>query len=75
MRGETVSFGGQMTLLPVHVRKSVRIEPYVSSAIAHPDAWFVHNDSPQWRTLTAKDFATMRRKAVIDGRRILERGA
>ena len=35
---------------------------------------FVHNDSPQWRTLTAKDFATMRRKVVIDGRRILVRG-
>jgi len=33
----------------------------------------VHNDWPQWRDLTAADFAGMRRKVVVDGRRILRR--
>ncbi len=31
----------------------------------------VHNDWPQWRKLTAAEFAGMRRKVVVDGRRIL----
>jgi hypothetical protein len=37
--------------------------------------WFVHNEGPQWRDLTAEDFAPIRRNAVVDGRRILERAA
>jgi len=57
----------------VQVRRSVRIEPYVSSALAHADVWFVHNDWPQWRELTAADLAGMRRKVVVDGRRVLRR--
>jgi len=44
-------------------------------ALAHADVWFVHNDWAQWRELTAADFAGMRRKVVVDGRRILERAA
>ena len=47
----------------------------LKSALAHADVCIVHNDWPQWGNLTAKDFAPMRRKVVIDGRRILERAA
>ncbi|MEK6988070.1 MAG: hypothetical protein AABX97_08270 [Candidatus Thermoplasmatota archaeon] len=32
----------------------------------------MHNDWPQWGNLTAKDFAPMRRKVVIDGRSMLD---
>ena len=32
----------------------------------------VHNDGPQWRELTG-EFEGMRRKVVVDGRRILDR--
>ena len=53
----------------------VETAPRVKSALAHADVCIVHNDWPQWGNLTAKDFAPMRRKVVIDGRRILERGA
>ena len=35
----------------------------------------VHNDGPQWRELTAADFSVMRRKVVVDGRRILRQSA
>jgi len=35
----------------------------------------VRNDWPQWRELTAANYSGMRRKVVVDGRRILERGA
>ena len=45
----------------------------VRSALAHADVCIVHNDWPQWRDLTASDFAGMRRKVVVDGRRILRR--
>lgn len=44
-----------------------------ASAFALSDVWFVHNDSPQWRGLATADFSGMRRKVVIDGRRILDR--
>ena len=37
--------------------------------------WFVQNDRPQGRTLTAKDFAGMLQRRVVDGRRILRREA
>ncbi len=45
----------------------------IRSAVLHADACIVHNDWPQWRELTAADFQGMRRKIVIDGRRILNR--
>ena len=35
----------------------------------------VHNDGPAGRELTAADFSGMRRKVVVDGRRILRREA
>ena len=52
----------------------------MESALAHEDVWFVHNDRPEWRDLTAADlaavdFSGVRRKVVIDGRRILNRAA
>ena len=47
----------------------------LKSALAHAEVWFVHNDWPQWRDLTAADFVGMRRKVVIDGRRIMNRAA
>ncbi len=47
----------------------------VAGALAQADVCIVHNDWPQWRKLKAKDFAGMRRKVVIDGRRILDRAA
>jgi len=53
----------------------VEIAPDVTSALAHADVCIVHNDWPQWRTLKAADFSGMRRKVVVDGRRILEREA
>ena len=45
------------------------------SALAHADVCVVHNDGPQWRDLTAADFASMRRKVAVEGRRILNREA
>jgi UDPglucose 6-dehydrogenase len=45
------------------------------SALADADVCIVHNDWPQWRELTAQDFAGMRRKVVVDGRRILNLAA
>ena len=53
----------------------VEIAPDVANALAHADVCIVHNDWPQWRKLKAKDFAGMRRKLVVDGRRILDRKA
>jgi len=53
----------------------VEIAPDVKTALARADVCIVHNDWPQWRDLTAADFAEMRRKVVIDGRRILNRAA
>lgn len=47
----------------------------VPGALAQADVCIVHNDWPQWRKLKAKDFAGMRQKVVVDGRRILDRGA
>jgi UDPglucose 6-dehydrogenase len=47
----------------------------VKSALAHADVCIVHNDWPQWRDLHASDFAGMRQKIVVDGRRILRREA
>ncbi len=49
------------------------IAPDATSALAHADVCIVHNDWPQWRALTAADFSGMRRKVVVDGRRILRR--
>ena len=46
----------------------------LSKALARADVCIVRNDGPLWRTLTAKDFAPMRRKVVIDGRQIQARG-
>ncbi len=51
------------------------VAPDVASALADADVCIVHNDWPQWHKLKARDFAGMRRKAVIDGRRILNRDA
>lgn len=45
--------------------------PDVATAFAHADVCIVNDDWPQWRTLTAKDLAGMRRKFVVAGRRIL----
>ncbi len=53
----------------------VEIAPDAASALAQADVCIVHNDWPAWRRLKAKDFAGMRRKVVIDGRRILDRKA
>jgi len=36
------------------------------SALAQADVWFVHNDRPQRRELTAADFSGMRRKVGVD---------
>lgn len=48
---------------------------FLSRAFAEDNISFVHKDRPQWRELTAADFAEMRRKVVIDGRGILRREA
>lgn len=53
----------------------VEIAKDLHSALAHADLCIVHNDWPEWRDLTAADFASMKRKVVIDGRRILNREA
>lgn len=53
----------------------VEVAPDVVSALAQADVCIIHNDWPQWRALKAKDFAGMRRKVVVDGRRILDRKA
>ena len=47
----------------------------LESALAQTVVWFVHNDSPEWCDLTAADFSRMRRKVVVDGRRIQGREA
>ena len=48
----------------------------MESALARADVCIVHSDRPEWRDLTAADlaavdFSGMRRKVVIDGRRIV----
>lgn len=53
----------------------VQTAPAVVTAVAGADVCIVHNDWPAWRDLTAADFAGMRRKVVVDGRRILCREA
>ncbi len=53
----------------------VEVAKDVSSVLAHADVCIVHNDWPAWRRLTAADFSGMRRKVVVDGRRILRREA
>ena len=53
----------------------VEIAPTVASALAHADVCIVHYVWPEWRALKAKDFIGMRRKVVVDGRRILNRKA
>jgi UDPglucose 6-dehydrogenase len=50
----------------------VEIAADVRAAVAGADVCIVHNDWPQWRELTSEDFEGMRRKIVIDGRRILD---
>jgi len=45
------------------------------NALAQADVWFVHNDWPEWRELTAADFSGMRQKVVADGRHVLRRVA
>jgi len=47
----------------------------LESALAQDDVCIVHNDWPQWREWIAADFSRMRRKVVVDGRRILRRDA
>ena len=49
--------------------------PDVKSALARADVCIVHNDWPHWRGLKAADFSGMKRKVVVDGRRILNRSA
>jgi len=51
------------------------VAPDVRSALAQADVCIVHNDWPQWSELRAAHFAGMRRKTVVDGRRILRREA
>ncbi len=51
---------------------AVEIAPDVAAAVAEADVAIIHNDWPRWRKLKAKDFAGMRRKVVVDGRRILD---
>ncbi len=53
----------------------VEVARDAKSALAQADVCIVHNDWPQWRELTAADFSGMRRKIVVDGRRILRRDA
>ena len=53
----------------------VEIAHDLSSALEAADLCIVHNDWPQWRELVGADFQGMRRKIVIDGRRILNRKA
>lgn len=66
-RGADVAFG--VVIL------SVAAVFFLPGALAHADACFVHSDWPRWRELTAADFTGMRRKVVVDGRRILRREA
>ena len=47
----------------------------MESALARADVCIVRSHRPPRRELTAADFRRMRRKVVIDGRRMLERGA
>ncbi len=51
----------------------VEIAPDVKSALAGADVCVVHNDWPEWHSLTSKDFDRMHGGAVVDGRRILDR--
>ncbi len=53
----------------------VEIAHDTPSALEGADLCIVHNDWPQWRELKGADFQGMRRKIVIDGRRILNRQA
>lgn len=52
----------------------VEIAPDVKSALAGADVCIVHNDWSDWGSLTTKDFEAMHRRAVVDGRRILNGG-
>jgi UDPglucose 6-dehydrogenase len=54
---------------------TVTIARDMESALADADVCIVHNDWPQWGEMTAQDFAGMRQKVVVDGRRILNRAA
>ena len=54
---------------------AVEIAPDLASALARADVCIVHNDWPQWRALKASHFSGMRGDVVVDGRRILRRGA
>jgi len=53
----------------------VEVANDLSTALEAADLCIVHNDWPQWRELKGADFQGMRRKIVIDGRRILNRQA
>lgn len=53
----------------------VQVASSVERALVDADVCIVHNDWPQWKALRSRDFAGMRQKVVIDGRRILNREA
>src|SRR3970282_2882515 len=48
--------------------RQAKIAADMASALAHADVCIVHNDWPEWRDLTAADFAGIRRRVVVDGR-------
>lgn len=52
---------------------SVIIAPDVESALVDADVCIVHNDWPEWRAMKAEAFRGMRRRVVVDARRILNR--
>jgi hypothetical protein len=47
----------------------------LSRAFAEDNISFVRKDWPRWRDWTAAHFSVVRRKVVVDDRRILEREA
>ena len=51
------------------------VAPDVASALARADGCIAHNDWPEWRRPRSEGFPSMRRKLIIDGRRILDREA
>lgn len=51
------------------------VAPDFAKAFAYAEVRIDHNDWPQWRDLTAADFSDISEKVIVDGRRILRRGA
>jgi UDPglucose 6-dehydrogenase len=49
----------------------VETAPDAKSALIGADVCIVHNDWPEWQGLASRDFMRMRRRVVVDGRRIL----